>query len=68
MSPDVPLDVVRFDSVDVLDETDAALLCLVGGEEHWIAKALAFGSEVRTIGDRGALVIPTWLAREYFLA
>jgi hypothetical protein len=34
MSPDVPLDVVRFDSVDVLDETDAALLCLVGGEEH----------------------------------
>jgi len=67
MTQAVPLDVVRFDAVEVLDETDAALLCMVEGEEHWIAKTLAIGSEVRTIGDRGALVIPTWLAREYRL-
>lgn len=67
MSPDIPLDLVSFDAVEVVDETDAALLCIVRGEEHWIAKTLAIGSEVRTTGDCGALVIPTWLAREYRL-
>ena len=60
-------DVVQFDSVEVVDEADEALLCVIEGEEHWIAKHLALGSEVARKGDRGRLVIPSWLAAEYRL-
>jgi hypothetical protein len=67
MDHDVRADLVRFESVEVLEVTEAALLCIVAGEEHWIAKSLAIGSDVAQAGDRGALLIPTWLAREYRL-
>jgi hypothetical protein len=60
-------DVVQFDAVEVIDEADQALLCVIEGEEHWIAKHLAVGSEVVRKGDRGRLVIPTWLANDYRL-
>ena len=67
MDHDVRADLVRFESVEVLEVTEAALLCVVAGEEHWIAKSLAVGSDVARAGDRGTLLIPTWLAREYRL-
>jgi hypothetical protein len=60
-------DIVKFDAVEVIDEADQALLCVIEGEEHWIAKHLAVGSEVARKGDRGRLVIPTWLASDYHL-
>jgi hypothetical protein len=40
---------------------------VIEGEEHWIPKHLALGSEVARKGDRGRLVIPGWLAAEYRL-
>jgi hypothetical protein len=67
MDHDARVDLVRFEEVEVLEVTDAALLCIVAGEEHWIAKSLAVGSDVAHAGDRGALLIPAWLAREYRL-
>jgi len=58
---------VEFEAVEVVDEADEALLCIIEGEEHWIAKHLVVGSEVARKGDRGRLVIPGWLATEYRL-
>ena len=67
MPQDRAPDTVQFDSVEVVDEAAEALLCVIAGEEHWIAKHLAAGSEVMRKGDRGRLVIPGWLASDYRL-
>jgi hypothetical protein len=67
MPEDRAPDTVQFDAVEVVDEADQALLCVIEGEEHWIAKHLAAGSEVVRKGDRGRLVIPGCLASEYRL-
>ena len=67
MPEDRAPDSVEFDAVEVIDEVDQALLCIIEGEEHWIAKHLAIGSEVTRKGDRGRLVIPGWLASDYRL-
>lgn len=60
-------DTVAFEAVEVIDEEAHALLCVIEGEEHWIAKHLIAGSEVARKGDRGRLVIPGWLANDYRL-
>jgi hypothetical protein len=66
--PDVPAcETVAFEAVEVIAEEPQALLCVIDGEEHWIARHLAAGSEVARKGDRGRLVIPGWLASDYRL-
>jgi hypothetical protein len=46
-------------------ETEKALLCVINGEEVWIAKSQVHDdSEIEGEGDEGTLAIPTWLAEE----
>ena len=54
-----------FDDVEVVRDTELALLCTIAGARHWIAVSQVLpGSEVRHAGDRGRLVIPEWLAAD----
>jgi hypothetical protein len=53
-----------FDNVRCKGETAAALLCVVGGDEHWIPKSqLAPESDVQAEDDEGTLVVTSWLAK-----
>lgn len=57
---------VAFEGVEVIRETERALLVLIEGEEHWIPKTqIDDDSEVysqKTSGGR--LVVTAWIAKE----
>lgn len=56
---------VSLDDVECIKETDAALLCVIDGDEVWIPKSQVHeDSEVRQEGSSGTLVITEWIARE----
>lgn len=56
---------ITIGDVTVKAATDKALLCEIGGDEHWIPKSqLLDATEIEAVGDVGELVILTWLARE----
>jgi len=58
-------DSIEFAEVEVLKETEKALLCKIGGEDWWIPKSqLREENEVSGEGDVGKLVISEWLATE----
>jgi hypothetical protein len=60
---------VVLDDVEVVRETELALLCRIGGQRHWVARMqLLAGTDVRHAGDRGRLVLPAWLATERRMA
>ena len=52
--------------VEVIATTDAALLCDIDGDEHWIPRKLIGGdsdvTDMATVGDAGLAVIPEWFA------
>jgi|WetSurSiteA1Bulk_404760.scaffolds.fasta_scaffold99094_2 hypothetical protein len=57
-----------IENVEVIMDTDKALLCRIdgmGGPEVWLPrKLLLSGTTVEFRGDFGEVVIPTWLAEE----
>lgn len=56
---------VEFEGVEVLEEREKAIWCLIDGEKHWIPKSqICADSMVQGFGDRGLLVIKEWLAKE----
>lgn len=52
--------------VEVIATTDAALLCDIDGDEHWIPRKLISEdsdvTDMATVGDAGMVVIPEWFA------
>lgn len=58
-------DLARFDDVTVKHETDKAVLCEIGGEEHWVPKSVIDDdSEVYKGGTSGELVVKWWWAQK----
>jgi hypothetical protein len=56
---------VTFEDVEVLIQTEKALLCLIDEEEHWIPLSqIDEDSEVYKMGTKGLLIIPRWLAKK----
>ena len=53
---------VELGEVEVLIETDLALLCLIQGKEVWIPREQIQDRESWCTGHRGKLVVPRWLA------
>jgi hypothetical protein len=55
--------------VTVKVETEKAILCVIDGDEHWIAKSqIDEDSEVYAKNTEGKLVITMWLAERLGLA
>lgn len=58
----------KVENVQVIMDTDKAMLCRVdgeGGPEVWIPRKLILkGTTVDRRGDFGVVMIPTWLAEE----
>jgi len=58
-------EMVEFEDVTVVRETDAAILCDIDGDEVWIPKSqIHDDSEVYEMSTSGTLIIPEWLAVE----
>ena len=56
-------DTVKIENVVAKRETEAALLCEIDGEDHWIPKSqIDEDSEVYAEGHQGSLVITQWIA------
>jgi hypothetical protein len=56
---------VSIEDVKCIQETAAALLCVIDGDEVWIPKSqIHDDSEVYDEGSSGTLVITEWIARE----
>ena len=54
-----------FDDVRVVGDNGLALQCVVERRTVWVGRLQVLpGSTVRGVGDRGRLVVPTWLARD----
>lgn len=54
---------VAFDGVECVHATDAALLCVIDGDEHWIPQSqVDDDSEVYEDGGEGTLIISEWIA------
>jgi len=55
--------------VELLREGGLAFLCRVDRREVWIPRAqLLSGTTIARAGDRGIVVVPTWLASDLGLA
>jgi hypothetical protein len=59
-------DFVTLQDVQVLQATELAMLCRIGARDVWIPTRHIGTADrvVRTRGDRGLLVIPTWLVHD----
>lgn len=57
---------VELEDVKCIVETDAALLCLIDGDEVWVPISVVnfADSEVVEEGDSGLLVVKEWWAYE----
>lgn len=54
-----------FDNVEAKHETELALLCLIGGDPHWVPKSqIHEDSDVNEKGDEGTLVVKAWWAKK----
>ena len=61
----MPRDPVELHNVVCKVETERAILCVIGDDEHWIPKSqIEPDSEVQGLKDEGTLVISAWIARE----
>ena len=61
-------DTVAISNVEVIREGGLALLCRVGSREVWIPRAQILNDGVRSLGDRGTIVVPRWFANDHGLA
>lgn len=58
-------DKATFDDVEVVQETEAALLCRIDGKDVWIPKSqIDDDSEVYEKGTEGELVVSQWIAEQ----
>jgi hypothetical protein len=56
-------DRIRMEDVEAVSETLSGLVCRLRSRTFEVPRRLVLrGSEVRTPGDRGTLVIPRWYA------
>lgn len=56
-------DFVTIEDVLVKGTSAKGLLCVIAGDEYWIPKSqITDDSEVYSLGHKGKLVIPRWLA------
>lgn len=54
---------IEFEDVEVVKETDAALLVRIEGEEVWLPKSqLCEDSDKLEEGETGTIMLPSWLA------
>lgn len=61
----MPRDTATFTNVVALRESDLALLCRVDGQEVWIPKSqIHEDSDVRSVHDKGELIVSEWIATE----
>jgi hypothetical protein len=58
------MDVVAFEGVVVVRESNLALLCVIDGRCIWVPRGQILNGELCSTPDRGRLVIPRWLARD----
>ena len=59
---------VKLDGVQVLRESDVALLCQIEGHVRWIPRdKLCEGTTVSRLGDLGTIVVPRPFAVEWGL-
>lgn len=59
------VETVEFTNVTALRETDLAILCTIHGDEVWIPKSqIAHESDVRSVHDKGTLIVSEWIATE----
>ena len=53
---------MEFDDVEVLAATEKAMLLLFhGNEEHWVPRSQIEESDVSEKGDKGTVVLSTWI-------
>jgi hypothetical protein len=58
-------DKATFNDVEVVQETEAALLCRIDGRDVWIPKSqIDDDSEVYEKGTEGELVVSQWIAEQ----
>lgn len=50
--------------VDILRETEAALLVSDGGRQVWLPKSQIENPDDLSPGDSGEIIVPVWLAEE----
>ncbi len=63
MTPPDAMKFAEFEEAEAIRDGGLALLCRVNGRDVWIPiRQLAVTGAVQKVGDRGKLVIPTWLA------
>jgi hypothetical protein len=56
---------VTFDDVRAINETDAAVLVEVEGQEVWFPKShIGKDSEVKELGDTGTIEVTEWIAEQ----
>jgi hypothetical protein len=62
----MPRGIVEFEDVEVIKETEMALLCDISGEEHWVPKGQLDTdlNEVWEEGDTGNLAVSRWWAEK----
>jgi len=58
--------VIEFEHVEVLRVEREIVLCRINEKRVWLPRNLMLGQVWKT-GDRGNLVLPSWLAREFQL-
>ena len=56
---------VRIPNVKVVRETGTRLWCRADGREFSVLRDQLFGDALRKVGDRGALMVPEWFARDH---
>ena len=56
-------ELVEFEDVEVIAQTDKAILCRINGDEKWIPQSQVHdNSEIWNKGDEGTLVVTLWWA------
>ena len=53
---------MEFDDVEVVAATEKAMLLrFYGNEEHWVPRSQIEGSSVDEKGDKGTVLLSTWI-------
>jgi hypothetical protein len=61
--------IIELKNVEVVAETQSGIVCRIGARDVEIPTILIQpGSDVWACGDRGALLVPLWLASELGIA
>jgi hypothetical protein len=61
--------IIELKNVEVVAETESGIVCRIGARDVEIPTILIQpGSDVWACGDRGALLVPLWLASELGIA